>query len=118
VELGDELGDSLGLELGETLGLALGASLGDSDGEADGDKEGAELFVGLSDGALLGKYDPLGSALGSPHSTLIVSHGISTLYAQNSPPISLKSSTLQASHSSGSKSLSINITIVNPVTPF
>jgi len=59
--------------------------------------------VGVADGELLGEDD------GSPHSTPIGSHGSSTRYAQNSnsPPNSVKSSTLQASHSSGSKSSSM-----------
>ena len=36
-------------------------------------------MLGLADGTLLGKKLPLGAALGSPHSTLIVSQGISML---------------------------------------
>ena len=65
--------------MGPLLGLLEGESLGDSDGDFDGASLGWELFVGLSDGTVLGKKLPLGAALGSPHSTLMVSHGISML---------------------------------------
>lgn len=100
-------GDELGLSDGDPLGLVDGTPLGDLDGDAVGLELGAALLVGLSEGALLGKKLPLGAALGSPHSTLMVSQGISTLYAQNVPPNLLRSSTLQASHSSRSNSSSI-----------
>jgi len=89
-------------------GDPLGAELGD----VEGNEEGALLTVGLSLGADEGKKLPDGAALGSPHSTLTGSQGISTRYAQKVffPPKSDKSSTLQASHSSGSKSSSMYTT--------
>jgi hypothetical protein len=102
---------------GEALGLPEGESLGEADGDAVGLELGEELSVGLLDGALLGKKLPLGALLGSPHSTLIVSQGISMMYAQKVPLMSIKSSTTQAVHSSGSKSLSMYTTIVALVIP-
>lgn len=72
-------------------------------GTPDGALLGAGLFVGSSDGSEDGKKLPDGSELGSPHSTSTCWQGISTRYAQKFPPMSLKSSTSQAWHSSGSK---------------
>jgi hypothetical protein len=78
---------------------------------------GAGLFVGLSLGADDGKKLPEGAVLGSPHSTLVGSQGISNRYAQKFSPISLKSSTSHASHSSGLKDASMYTTTVTPVAP-
>jgi len=64
------LGNKLGFKLGTELGIELGPS------------EGEEL--GLPVGEELGFTD------GETHSTLIASQGISTLYAQNFPCISVK----------------------------
>jgi len=111
-------GAELGLPVGPSLGLLEGESLGEFDGEVEGFALGSELLVGVSDGALLGKKLPLGAALGSPHSTLIGSQGISILYAQKFSPISLMSSTSQASHSSSSKSVLMYMTTVACVIPF
>jgi hypothetical protein len=104
--------------VGNALGVPEGESLGEADGDALGLELGKELFVGLSDGALLGKKLPLGALLGSPHSTLIVSQGISILYAQKVPPNSLRSSTSQAVHSEATKSSPMNTIIVALVIPW
>jgi hypothetical protein len=58
------------------LGLPEGESVGESEGDVVGLTLGEELFVGLSEGILLGKKLPLGAALGSPQSTSIGSQGI------------------------------------------
>jgi hypothetical protein len=52
--VGPSEGDALGLAV-DRLGLPEGESLGETDGEVVGRALGEELFVGLSDGALLGK---------------------------------------------------------------